>query len=609
MVLKRKLPSAMAKEAEKKEEGAVSASSAAPTSKEKKKVSFDEFADEVPAKTPPLAPEPEIEISESAIPESSSKLSEENTFQERHLPEDDFSIQAESTSTNIDESEKVAEPTIDSWAEEPDSASGWELDDLDDAKTDGDDVFGSMAAEEVEKEQVSEQTPEVEKTEEILPPWQQGAEGSSAPELPAGTTFNEKPQPQASTHTKEDLTPAEIAARGAAAIVYHDKAKPVGALVAILLLVGIGFGGYSFFVEKDETTEIISRWTGSLNEVSEEIPSSTGKAPIKTNTPEANAILQPEAVVDMAAVNTEKSAQVESVGDLMVPEEPDQVMEDEIPAMVQEETVQIAEAEKAQTVVEFVDVPEEDVEKPIDAEGAPEMPEEVGVIVQLQQAIEQARQEKNPEDFKSPEEQQVEVVEEDSLEKLTPAEIDERNKDLSMQLEEELAEYRKILSGESNEPSDYKPTPNEFFSRNETEEISEGGAIPLPERQSALLTQQQAESLYGANPYNLPVVPEPSYKEDDGVRTLEEFDVSMFQVERERVRIPRNIRPSFRATNFPPLILLSTIPKKGIIAELNSKQGVLLVGESVSGWELLSVKQEYAEFSNGKRKHIVSLGR
>jgi hypothetical protein len=75
------------------------------------------------------------------------------------------------------------------------------------------------------------------------------------------------------------------------------------------------------------------------------------------------------------------------------------------------------------------------------------------------------------------------------------------------------------------------------------------------------------------------------------------------------VRIPKNVRPTFRATNFPPLILLSTVPKKGIIAELNTKQGVLLIGESVSGWELLSVKQEYAEFTNGKRKHIVSIGR
>ncbi|PPR16482.1 MAG: hypothetical protein CFH43_00806, partial [Proteobacteria bacterium] len=288
-----------------------------------------------------------------------------------------------------------------------------------------------------------------------------------------------------------------------------------------------------------------------------------------------------------------------------------QLMEDEIAPETIIEDEQVAKNEDSNnTIVEFVDVPEEEVEKPIDAEGAPDMPEEVGVIVQLQQAIEQARKEKNPENFKPAEVQEEVVAKEDDVEMLSPAELDERNKELSRQLEDELAEYRRILAGETDtvEKPGYKPTPDEYFAEKESAN-ADSGSIPLPERKSALLSQKQAESLYGANPYNLPVVPEPSYQENNGVRTLDDFDVAMFQVERERVRIPKNIRPSFRATNFPPLILLSTVPKKGIIAELNSKQGVLLIGESVSGWELLTVKQEYAEFTNGKRKHIVSIGR
>ena len=626
MVLKRKLPSAIAKDEDKKVEGAqkgASARTSAPSSKKpqskpQQKVSFDEFADEVPSKAPPLAPEPTTEAKGSAIPESSSKLTEENTFQQRHIPENDFEVEKtapEQPKPENKQSEQPAENALDSWAEEPATSSGWDLDDLDLTSNQEEDVFGSMAQE----QQAQAPQVEPEKTTEKsdpLPPWQQGAVTGAAPELPAGTTFD-------NDTSKTGATPADIAARGAAALANHEKAKPFGALVGVLLLVGIGFAGYSFFVEKDETTEVISRWTGSLNEVSEEIPTTTDVA----STSEKPA-LKPEAVVDMSALQNEKSTEPElmdvatspeseEMGDLMVAEE-SPVMEDEIAPEMPisgEETANVSgddgvdmttktQAEN-NTIVEFVDVPEDEVEKPIDAEGAPEMPEEVGVIVQLQQAIEQARQEKNPDDFK-PKEELVEKAPEDELEMLSPAEIDARNKELSRQLEEELAEYRKILAGESNTvDAGYKPSPSEYFQEKE----AESGSIPLPKRQSALLSQSQAESLYGANPYNLPVVPEPSYQQETGVRTLEEFDVAMFQVERERVRIPKNIRPSFRATNFPPLILLSTVPKKGIIAELNDKQGVLLIGESVSGWELLSVKQEYPEFSNGKRKHIVSIGR
>ena len=616
----------MAKEAENKE-SAQSASSAVPESssnnpsdkKAPKKVSFDEFADEVPAKRPPLAPESTVESSSSAIPEKSAKLSSDQEFQERHLPENDFMMASDDKPIEKEakSSDEGSSATIDSWAEEPDSVGGWELDDIDVAASNSsEDVFGSMAEEQLQKEQEAPAA-QVEtkpgKNEDPLPPWQQGAVSGQSPELPSGTTFN-----QSQEKPTDGLSPAEVAAKGAASLVAHEKAKPVGALVGILLLVGIGFAGYSFFVEKDETTEVISRWTGSLNEVSEEIPTASENL----DTPQASPSLQPESVVDMASIGQPKQTETpeyqpeEEMGDLMVAEEPEeQAMEDEIaPEMPQQEQVEVAmnETESAGTVVEFVDVPEDEVEKPIDAEGAPEMPEEVGVIVQLQQAIAEARQEKNPDDFK-PSEEVVEEVEnfEENLEMLTPAEIDARNRELSRQLEEELAEYRKILAGESTESQDYKPSPNEFFAEKEVEGAIEGesGSIPLPERKSALLSQKQAESLYGSNPYNLPVVPEPTYTEDTGVRTLEDFDVSMFQVERERVRIPKNVRPSFRATNFPPLILLSTVPKKGIIAELNSKQGVLLIGESVSGWELLNVKQEYAEFTNGKRKHIVSIGR
>lgn len=619
MVLKRKLPSAMAKEAEKKSESAESASTSASgesqnfssqqQSKESKKVSFDEFADEVPAKKAPLAPEPFVESSESVIPEQSNKLSSGAAFQERHLPEHDFSVpEGQSQGSSVSKPEPSSESTIDSWAEEPETSGGWDLDDLDSSTPSQEDVFGSMAEEVKQDHAGGSMSAAAEDNSkqhsDPLPPWQQGAVGTGAPELPQGTNFKSE------TQDKSNLSPAEVAARGAGALMQHEKAKPFGALVGIFLLMGIGFAGYSFFVQKDETTEVISRWTGSLNEVSEEIPTGSEKA----NAAQTSPVLKPESVVDTANMNNQTpssvivlSASENEMGDLMPSEDSAQIMEDEIVA--EQTQISLSADNNTNTMVQFVDVPEDEVEQPIDAEGAPDMPKEVGVIVQLQQAIEQARQEKNPTDFKPTEEilaEEVVITEKERLEMLSPAELDQRNRELSRQLEEELSEYRRILAGESNEDPSFKPSPSEFF-----ESLEQGieGTIPVPERQSALLSQQQAESLYGSNPYNLPVVAEPTYKEDTSVRRLEDYDVAMFQVERERVRIPKNVRPSFKATSFPALILLSTVPNKGIIAELNTKQGVLLIGESISGWELLSVKQEYAEFTNGKRKHLVSIGR
>ncbi len=538
----------------------------------KEEVSTSTSAAPIKKETPPLAPMPTMETSSSAIPDIEKPTTK-----------------ASPLSQNIPQHE---EPIVSAWDEEPTTSSGWEIEGLGGSSKD-DDIFGSMA-EEVKSE---------EKPSEVLPPWQQGAVNSSAPELPS-----------------------DIAAAGPRLMSeISDKSGPVGALVGIVLLVAIGFGGYTFFVDKDETTEVISRWTGSLNEVSEEIP--TGET-VANGSTETKTMLKPEAVVSMPENN--EGSEVE-FGTAELEPEQESLMEDEIEPETDlmrdvDEIVDVAQAEEKvinpfeeiravvtpepKTVVEFVDVAESEVEQPINAEGVEDMPEEVGMIVELQQAITEARKEKSPEDFKVNEVDNVVDEEREALKMLSPDELDARNRELSRQLDEELAEYRKILAGEDS-ARPRKTTPNEFFDGNVSEEAIAGneGVIPLPKRSSTLLSQTQAQSLYGANPQGLPVVSEPAPQADDGVRKLDDFDVSMFQVERERVRIPKNVRPSFRATNFPPIILLSTVRQKGIIAEMHEKQGILLIGESVSGWELIDVKAEYAEFSNGKRKHIVNIGR
>lgn len=555
MVLKRKLPTAMATGESKKNKKDTGATPASSHAQEK----------------PPLAPKPNMDTASSAIPDVNNTSENQNFAKD--LPDNDFSVEtSESTQTS-------ASAPVAAWAEEPVETGGWEIDGIG-ATSNDEDIFGSMADEPESKKD--------EKSSDVLPPWQQGAKDSTAPELPG-----------------------DIAAAGPKLnSISGERSGPLGALIGIIMLSAIGFGGYIFFFDKNETTEVISRWTGSLNEVSEEIPTNINQQ--TTGSTKTDSLLKPESIISMGEkTHAFKAVETEAL----------QPMEDEIGIeenSVKNESstspfeIQTTEAED-KTIVEFVEVSESEVEQPLTAEGSSDMPLEVGMIVELQQAINDARKSKNPDNYKEKNVVTEVVSEKDELEMLSPEELDARNRELSRQLDEELAEYRKILSGEnSNEPR--KITPDEFFGGEQEGSmndaiVNESGSIPLPQRSSSLLSQEQAESLYGANPYNLPVVPEPSQQKTISVRTLSDFDVSMFQVERERVRIPKNIKPSFRATNFPPIILLSTVQPKGIIAEINSKQGVLLVGESVSGWELVAVKLEYAEFSNGKIKHIVNIGR
>ncbi|MFZ2620404.1 MAG: hypothetical protein WAX89_05970, partial [Alphaproteobacteria bacterium] len=69
---------------------------------------------------------------------------------------------------------------------------------------------------------------------------------------------------------------------------------------------------------------------------------------------------------------------------------------------------------------------------------------------------------------------------------------------------------------------------------------------------------------------------------------------------------PKGVRPRLSATDFPSVELLSLVPDRGIIALNEGREGVLLIGEEVEGWELVAVMTDYAEFRNGQRKHILT---
>jgi hypothetical protein len=55
------------------------------------------------------------------------------------------------------------------------------------------------------------------------------------------------------------------------------------------------------------------------------------------------------------------------------------------------------------------------------------------------------------------------------------------------------------------------------------------------------------------------------------------------------------------------LEVLSFVPDYGIIGLNRGSEGVLLIGESLEGWELVGVYDAYAEFRKGELNKIVTI--
>jgi hypothetical protein len=102
-------------------------------------------------------------------------------------------------------------------------------------------------------------------------------------------------------------------------------------------------------------------------------------------------------------------------------------------------------------------------------------------------------------------------------------------------------------------------------------------------------------------------VSEPIANAPQRIRTLADFpDIEPYMPEREKVEVPRNLKPKLAATDFPSLEVLSFVPGKGIVAFADGREGVLLLGESINGWELVNVTPDNAEFKAGQKSHQVT---
>jgi hypothetical protein len=396
-------------------------------------------------------------------------------------------------------------------------------------------------------------------------PWSKPSDGRGAPELPA-SSISSKP-----------------------------RGGSFQLVLAAAAVAGVLFVAYTLVTRTDSTQERLARLTGSLREAPEVIPGS----PSSTN-PAVQPNLQPEKVIAMSGQS----------GTILPP-----------PAVAggpANATFQpLQPTTSGTTVVDFTDVPPGEAGKPIVADGSEKMPEDIGFVASLQQAIakEKAKEGGQPGAIQKAEADKV------NDKNLTQEQKLKRGEDLKAQLDDELAAYRKALA-DAPAPA-LAPKPTDFFKDKgymdgkASAAIAASGTLLLPPTATsgsavtaAATAKQGVEGLppaelYAHNPKNLPVLPEPTEAEQPKVRQLADFNVNVFQPEEPQVRMPKGVRPSIAAGDFPSLDILSLVPGRGLIAYYQGKEGVLLVGEKVAGWRLVGVNATTAEFSSGEKRQTV----
>lgn len=262
-------------------------------------------------------------------------------------------------------------------------------------------------------------------------------------------------------------------------------------------------------------------------------------------------------------------------------------------------------ATSGSAVIAFTDVTPEQAKQPIVSDGSEQMPEKLSLAAEWQKAVLEARERKEgklpPEDASA-----TSVAAE-------PGKTDTAEPFTEAKLQEELANYRRALA-ESPDPASIKPNqflkdPDAYMDGKPQQTVAantaaEGQATAPAATDNALLPPPE---LYTNNPKNLPVVAEPVANAPARIRTLADIQgATPFAPERDHVEIPKGLKPRLAATDFPALEVLSFVPGRGIVAYSDGREGVLLIGETLNGWELVGVAPDHAEFKAGQKTYQVS---
>lgn len=365
--------------------------------------------------------------------------------------------------------------------------------------------------------------------------------------------------------------------------VAREAPAKMGALVSLGLVVLLIGGTVVFYQNRDAAVETISRWTGTLGEVGQPVP-----AEANGQQAEGDGSLQAESVVRQQQGQQQGQQQA---GDS---------------AAGQQQRQQDG-AQRENINLEVLDVAPDEADEPIVGGDDVEMPEDVDKFTALQEAVAQKRAERRKEGSAT-----LEGEEEPAdPSQLSPEEITRRNLQIIRQTNASLAEYRKALA-DVDDPA-RKPRPGKFL----REQGQKNGTLPPPQqaengqagsRQAQQQQQQQQQPrLYGNKVVSdLSELVAEKQEKETGVRTLEDFDVSVFDPRRPQVSIPKGITPRLSKEDFPQLEVFSFVPDQGIVGKTRGQEGVLLLGETLEGWELVEVFNNYAEFQKNGKKRIVT---
>ena len=361
----------------------------------------------------------------------------------------------------------------------------------------------------------------------------------------------------------------------------------MGALVSLALVVALIGGTAIFYQNRDAAVEKISRWTGTLNEVGQPVPATENATQNGTENDAREAATQQ---ADQQQVAAQKNQQRPQQPDRQADQQDGQMGGGDQP--LEESTISM----------EVLDVSADEADEPIVGDESVEMPEDVDKFSALQEAIARKRAERRGETSAKLEGEPEDLDPED----LSPQEITRRNLEIVRQTNASLAEYRRALA-DVDDPA-LKPRPGQFL-RDQNQKQA-GDTLPPPSQRQQETTpqqqQQQQQQLYGNRVVSDLSELVTAEKVDDGVRTLEDFDVSVFDPQRRRVSIPRGVTPRLSKHDFPPLEVISFVPDQGIIGKTQGQEGVLLLGETIEGWELVDVYSNYAEFQKQGKKRIVT---
>jgi hypothetical protein len=255
--------------------------------------------------------------------------------------------------------------------------------------------------------------------------------------------------------------------------------------------------------------------------------------------------------------------------------------------------------------IEFAPPPV-DPNTPIVAQGTEAMPEDISLFARLQREVQAARAER--------EGGALPVAGVATAPTAPTAPLTKEQSDA------ELAEYRRLLAegdpATAPKPRQFLQDPDAYMDgatmQTAAATMPDGALLPPPatrgesSNRPSTATLPPPNELYTNNPQGLPIVAEPQMQEAPRIRQLGEFAAELFPQDEPRVKVPQGLRPRMAATEFPSLDVLSFVPGKGLIATANGKEGVLMVGETIEGWELTSVSSDMAEFKAGGRSYVLT---